>query len=215
MDTDGPDTTDSESDLLLGILDILDPEYLLRCGDQECEEPPVLLVGGGDPVPAPVPASLGASPVKLEAPHELIHFDHMYTKPVEVVCVEEEVQQQQEESEAEVKIEEPAFPVAEELEVVEVESVYVKEESEEVDIPEPSPCTPSVDVDDFFSSAPSPALYGGNTGFEKAASLADAYSDSGYERSPSPFSNMSSPLCHEGSWDDVFANELFPQLISV
>ncbi len=43
-------------------------------------------------------------------------------------------------------------------------------------------------------------------GFEST----DVYSDSGCERSPSPFSNISSPLCSEGSWDDMFATELFP-----
>jgi len=210
MDPDDPDSADSESDLLLGLLDILDPDYLLRCADQGSEEPAVLLVGGGDPVPPPSPAALGAPPVKLEALNELIHFDHIYTKPVELVCAGQGRSDEEEEDEASdaaaMKIEDAAFPVEE----VEVESVYVKEEAEEVDIP---------DVDDFFSSssAPSPsppaALCGG---LEKAAaSLADAYSDSGYERSPSPFSDMSSPLGHHGSWDDVFANELFPQLISV
>lgn len=137
---------------------------------------------------------MGSAPAKLEALNELIHFDHIYTKPVEVVC---------EESEVEVKIEEA---VEEEVVEVEAQSVCVKEEVEEVDIPESCP-----NVDEYFSTA-SPTLCGG---FDDTPCLADAYSDSGYERSPSPFSNMSSPLCPEGSWDDVFANELFPQLISV
>lgn len=207
MDPDDPDSTDAESDLLLGLLDILDPDYLLHCADQGSEEPAVLLVGGGDPVPPPSPAALGAPPVKLEALNELIHFDHIYTKPVELVCTGQEGcdEEEEEASEAAMKIEDAVFPVEE----VEVESVYVKEEVEEVDIPA---------VDDFFSSssAPSPSPPALCGGLEKAASsLADTYSDSGYERSPSPFSDMSSPLGHHGSWDDVFANELFPQLISV
>ncbi|KAF6716155.1 X-box-binding protein 1 [Oryzias melastigma] len=52
---------------------------------KSCEEPPqeVLLVGGGDPVPAAAPAAVGAPSVKLETLNELIHFDHIYTKPVE------------------------------------------------------------------------------------------------------------------------------------
>ncbi|CAL8248995.1 unnamed protein product [Merluccius merluccius] len=89
---------------------------------------------------------------------------------------------------------------------VEPETVYVKDEPEEVAIPR------GQQTDDFLSAA-SPAALGG---LDTEADLADAYSDSGYERSPSPLSNMSSsPLCSESSWDDVFANELFPQLFSV
>ncbi|XP_078141217.1 LOW QUALITY PROTEIN: X-box-binding protein 1 [Centroberyx gerrardi] len=220
MDTDGPDTTDNESDLLLGILDILDPELFLKSCEEECQEPQVLLVGGGDALPAAPPAALGAPPVKLEALNELIHFDHIYTKPVEEEEEEEEAEEEEEEEEeqvvvsdgqcsnmesgAEVKIEEATCPAAE-VEV-EAETVCVKDEPEEVVIP-----GHDSRVDDFLSAASSPAL----SGLDKEAYLADAYSDSGYERSPSPFSDMSSPLCSESSWDDVFANELFPQLISV
>uniref|UniRef100_UPI0037E82641 LOW QUALITY PROTEIN: X-box-binding protein 1 n=1 Tax=Semicossyphus pulcher TaxID=241346 RepID=UPI0037E82641 len=203
MDTDSPDTTDSESDLLLGLLDILDPELFLKSCEQECQEPQVLLVGGGDPVPATTPAPLGTPPVKLEALNELIHFDHIYTKPVEEVsdgpCSDSE-------SDTEEKIDEEAFPVAEV--VVEEETVCIKDEPEEVVIPS---CNAHSEVDDFFSAASSPAL----SGLDKEACLADTYSDSGYEGSPSPFSDMSSPLCCESSWEDMFANELFPQLISV
>ncbi|GLD54377.1 X-box-binding protein 1 [Lates japonicus] len=200
-DADGPDTTDNESDLLLGILDILDPELFLKSCEQECEEPQVLLVGGGNPVPATTPAPLGAPSVKLEALNELIHFDHIYTKPVEEVSGG---QCNDSESDAEEKIDEASFPISEV--VVEDETVCIKDEPEEVVIPS---CTSQ--VDDFFSAASSPAL----SGLDKEACLADTYSDSGYEGSPSPFSDMSSPLCSESSWEDMFANELFPQLISV
>ncbi|XP_023272927.1 LOW QUALITY PROTEIN: X-box-binding protein 1 [Seriola lalandi dorsalis] len=203
MDTDGPDTTDNESDLLLGILDILDPELFLKSCEQECQEPQVLLVGGGDPVPSTTPAPLGAPSVKLEALNELIHFDHIYTKPVEEVS---DGQCNDSESDTEEKIDEAAFPVTEV--VVEEETVCIKDEPEEVVIPS---CDSHSQVDDFFSAASSPAL----SGLDKEACLADTYSDSGYEGSPSPFSDMSSPLCSETSWDDMFANELFPQLISV
>ncbi|KAE8292025.1 hypothetical protein D5F01_LYC09388 [Larimichthys crocea] len=168
-EADGSDSTDSESDLLLGILDILDPELFLKSCEQECQEPQVQLVGGGNPVPATTPATLGSSSVKLEALNELIHFDHIYTKPVEEVS---SGQCSDSESDTEEKIDEAIFPITE---------VVVEEE----------------------------------TGLDKEACLADTYSDSGYEGSPSPFSDMSSSLCSESSWEDMFASELFPQLISV
>lgn len=175
----------------MGILDILDPELFLK----SCEEPPqeVLLVGGGDPVPAAAPAAVGAPSVKLETLNELIHFDHIYTKPVEGL-----------ESSKDQKTDEASFPAEEEV-VVEEETVCVKDEPEEVVIPA---C--QAQTADLFSCSPQPAL----ASLEKEACLADTYSDSGYEGSPSPFSDMSSPLCSDG-WEDMFANELFPQLISV
>ncbi|KAK6306020.1 hypothetical protein J4Q44_G00229450 [Coregonus suidteri] len=208
IDADSPDSTDSESDLLLGILDILDPELFLReCSEQEIKEQEVLLVGGGGGVPSPSPAALGATPVKLEALNELIHFDHIYTKPVEGV-VSPPGQQEVHYEESVTKMEEEAFSLAEEVGEVEV---CVKDEPEEVVIiPE------SHGVLDDFLSAVSPTSDLALGGLEKTGTyLTDACSDSGYEQSPSPFSDMSSPLCSEGSWDDVFANELFPQLISV
>ncbi|XP_034548117.1 LOW QUALITY PROTEIN: X-box-binding protein 1 [Notolabrus celidotus] len=211
MDTDSTDSTDNESDLLLGILDILDPELFLKSCEQECQEPQVLLVGGGNPVPPTTPASLGTPPVKLEALNELIHFDHIYTKPVEEVsgglCSDSE-------SETDEKIEEEDLTMSEEVVVVveeeetETETVCVKDEPEEVVIPSYDSHS---EVVDFLSAESSPAL----SGLDKEACLADTYSDSGYEGSPSPFSDMSSPLCSESSWEDMFANELFPQLISV
>uniref|UniRef100_A0A8C5A0R9 X-box-binding protein 1 n=1 Tax=Gadus morhua TaxID=8049 RepID=A0A8C5A0R9_GADMO len=212
MVPDGPDASDNESDLLLGILDILDPELFLKSCEQECAEPQVLLVGRGHPLPAAPPAALGAAPVKLEALNELIHFDHIYTKPVDV----EECDGQHSghtESDTEVKMEAPVYRASsyeddaatdadDEVEL-ETETVYVKDEPQEEAIPRGRP------TDDFLSAA---AL----GGLDKEAYLADAYSDSGYERSPSPISDMSSsPLCSESSWEDVFANELFPQLFSV
>ncbi|KAL0979034.1 hypothetical protein UPYG_G00179600 [Umbra pygmaea] len=168
---------------------------------------------GGGGVLAPLPAPLGPTPVKLEALNELIHFDHIYTKPVdEVACVPGQQEVIYEESASEVKADEATvFSVAEE-EVGEMESdVCIKDEPEEaVIIPE------SHGVLDDFLSAASPTSDLSLGSLEKTgAYLTDAYSDSGYERSPSPFSDMSSPLCSEGSWEDVFANELFPQLISV
>ncbi|MGH0176397.1 UNVERIFIED_CONTAM: hypothetical protein FKN15_073645 [Acipenser sinensis] len=177
------------SDLLFNLLDILDPEMFLKYHDSEPKELPE--VGGAqDSVFASPSPPLGTPPVKLEAVNELIHFDHIYTKPLaeEVVCAE-----QGEESVTVVKMEE-------------VLSVCVKEEPTDVAL------IPGMRVDDFLSSAPPPAP---QSNHDKSGYMLDAYSDSGYERSPSPFSNMSSPLCSDGSWEDAFANELFPQLISV
>ncbi|MGH0148647.1 UNVERIFIED_CONTAM: hypothetical protein FKN15_055867 [Acipenser sinensis] len=179
----------SLSDLLFNLLDILDPEMFLKYHDSEPKELPE--VGGArDSVFASPSPPLGTPPVKLEAVNELIHFDHIYTKPLaeEVVCAE-----QGEESVTVVKMEE-------------VLSVCVKEEPTDVAL------IPGMRVDDFLSSAPPPAP---QSNHDKSGYMLDAYSDSGYERSPSPFSNMSSPLCSDGSWEDAFANELFPQLISV
>lgn len=193
--------------MLLGILDILDPELFLKSCEEECQEPQVLLVGGGDPVPAASPAALGTPPVKLEALNELIHFDHIYTKPVEEVSDGQCDDSESDDDDDDEKIDEADFPITEV--VVEEETVCIKDEPEEVVIPS---CHGNSQVDDLFSaSSSSPAL----SGLDKGACLADTYSDSGYEGSPSPFSDMSSPLCSESSWEDMFANELFPQLISV
>lgn len=179
--------------MLLGILDILDPELFLKSCEQECQEPPVLLDGGSDQIPPTAPTTVGAPSIKLEALNELIHFDHIYTKPVDEQCHDSESEDQEE-----------MVPVCE---VALEEEVCVKDEPEEVVIPS---CH-SHRVDDLFSTAASPSALSHP---DKEASLADTYSDSGYEGSPSPFSDMSSTL-GESSWDDMFANELFPQLISV
>ncbi|KAM4578806.1 LOW QUALITY PROTEIN: X-box-binding protein 1 [Fundulus diaphanus] len=165
--------------------------------------PPVLLVGGGHPVPAASPAPLGAPSVKLETLNELIHFDHIYTKPVEEGSSE---QCGDLESGTNEESDGASFTVTEV--VVGEETICVKDEPEEVVIPT---CNDRSQVDGLFPGASSPAL----GTLEKEACLADTYSDSGYEGSPSPFSDMSSPLCSQSSWDDMFASELFPQLISV
>lgn len=191
----------------MGILDILDPELFLK----SCEEPSQeeLLVGGGDPVPAAAPAAVGAPSVKLETLNELIHFDHIYTKPVEGLSGE---QCGDLESSIDEKTDEASFLAEEQQQEVvvvvleeEETTVCVKDEPEEVVIPA---CHGQ--AGDLFSGSPCKVL----GALEKEACLGDTYSDSGYEGSPSPFSDMSSPLCSE-SWEDMFANELFPQLISV
>ena len=85
-----------QSDILLGILDILDPDLFLKAGLAEPQEDQLVLSGGDEVSVCPTASpALGAAPVKLEAANELIHFDHIYTKPVEeVVCVEQESEQE-------------------------------------------------------------------------------------------------------------------------
>ncbi|XP_061674068.1 LOW QUALITY PROTEIN: X-box-binding protein 1 [Syngnathoides biaculeatus] len=204
MDTDGPDAADNESDLLLGILDILDPELFLKSCEQECKEPPVLLVDRGDPIPAAAPGPLGTPSIKLEALNGLIHLDHIYTKPAEVAMEDSEESSSSDDDDSVMA----SFPVAE---VVDEEDLSVKDEPEEVVIPTKMDDFLCIAVASSSSSSTSPAI----SGLDKDACLPDNYSDSGYEGSPSPFSDMSSSLCSENPWDDMFASELFPQLISV
>ncbi|TSU24215.1 X-box-binding protein 1 [Bagarius yarrelli] len=195
------------SDLLLGILDIIEPELFLKEDNEPNPAEQILLVGSASgALPAPSPGAVGATPVKLEAINELIQFDHIYTKPVVVEAKEEEKEGAYKAEDQDAVV----FSSSSEDEVeVEVETVSIKDEPEEMVIPVTD--SDSIGVDDFLSEA-SPSF----GGYDKTAYLmSDTYSDSGYERSPSPFSDMSSPLCSDSTWDDIFANELFPQLISV
>lgn len=191
-----------QSDLLLGILDIIEPELFLKEAQEPDPAQQLLLVRSAPgSLSAPSPGAVGATPVKLEALNELIQFDHIYTKPVE-----------EDEGTCDVNVADKqdtmVFTSEDEVEV-EVETVSIKDEPEEVVIPVTE--SDSIGVYDFLSEAAS--SFGG---YDKVAHLvSDTYSDSGYERSPSPFSDLSSPLCSDGSWEDMFTNELFPQLISV
>uniref|UniRef100_G3PMK3 X-box-binding protein 1 n=1 Tax=Gasterosteus aculeatus aculeatus TaxID=481459 RepID=G3PMK3_GASAC len=159
--------------------------------------------------------SCSSSPANRSALNELIHFDHIYTKPVEEVGGggghRDGSESDTEEEEEEKSSVEADFLVTGDADdgggvVVEEETVSVKDEPEEEVI---ASCDAHSPLDDFFSGV-SPAALGG---LDKEPCLADTYSDSGYEGSASPFSDMSSPLCSESTWDDMFANELFPQLI--
>lgn len=161
------------------------------------------MLGGDEPVPTTPSPTVGPTSVKLETLNELIHFDHIYTKPVEEVSSGQHTDLESGTNEKNDKV---AFPVTEVM--VEEETICVKDEPQEVVIPA---CNSQSQAVELFSGPSSPAL----NSLEKEACLADTYSDSGYEGSPSPFSDMSSPLCAESAWDDMFANELFPQLISV
>ncbi|XP_058137563.1 LOW QUALITY PROTEIN: X-box-binding protein 1 [Dasypus novemcinctus] len=197
MDSDGVDSSDSESDILWGILDNLDPVMFFRCPSPEStsmEELPEVYPEGPSSLPASPSLSLGPTSAKLEAINELIRFDHVYTKPL-VLEIPSETENQ---ANVVVKIEEAPFSPSEndhpEF------TISVKEEVIEDDF------IPELGISNLLSSSHCP---------KPSSCLLDASCDCGYEGSPSPFSDMSSPLGVDHSWEDTFANELFPQLISV
>ncbi|XP_012927435.1 LOW QUALITY PROTEIN: X-box-binding protein 1 [Heterocephalus glaber] len=197
MDSDGIDSSDSESDILLGILDNLDPVMFFRCPSPEStslEELPEVFPGEPSSLPASLSLSMGTSSAKLEAINELIRFDHVYTKPL-ILEIPSEIESQ---PNVVVKIEEAPLNPSENDHPEFI--VSVKEEPAEDDF------IPELGISNLLSSSHS---------LKPSSCLLDAYSDCGYEGSPSPFSDMSSPLSINHSWEDTFANELFPQLISV
>uniref|UniRef100_A0A8C8ZND7 X-box-binding protein 1 n=1 Tax=Prolemur simus TaxID=1328070 RepID=A0A8C8ZND7_PROSS len=197
VDSDGVDSSDSESDILLGILDNLDPVMFFRCPSPEStslEELPEVYPEEPSSLPASLSLSMGTSSAKLEAINELIRFDHIYTKPL-VLEIPSETESQ---ANVVVKIEE-APPSPSENDHPEF-IVSVKEEPAEDDF------IPELGISNLLSSSHC---------LKPSSCLLDAYSDCGYEGSSSPFSDMSSPLGVNHSWEDTFANELFPQLISV
>ncbi|XP_077895793.1 LOW QUALITY PROTEIN: X-box-binding protein 1 [Ictidomys tridecemlineatus] len=197
VDSDSVDSSDSESDILLGILDNLDPIMFFKCPSPEStslEELPEVYPEGPSSLPASLSLSVGTSSAKLEAINELIRFDHVYTKPL-VLEMPSETESQ---TNVVVKIEEAPLSPSENDHPEFI--VSVKEEPVEDDF------IPELGISNLLSSS----HY-----LKPSSCLLDAYSDCGYEGSPSPFSDMSSPLGVNPSWEDTFANELFPQLISV
>ena len=197
MDSDGIDSSDSESDILLGILFNLDPVMFLRCPSPESaslEQLPEVDPEGPSSLPASPSPSLGTSSAKLEAINELIRFDHVYTKPL----VLEMPSETESEANVVVKIEEAPFSPSEKDHPE--FTVSVKEELVEDDF------IPELGISDLLSTS---------NCLKPSSCLLDAYSDCSYEGSPSPLSDMSSLLDADQSWEDPFASELFPQLISV
>lgn len=197
MDSDGSDSSDSEPDLLLGFLDSLDPDMFLKCADPESvclEKLEEEICGETNSIPPSSSPSLGSPSAKLEAINELIRFDHVYTKPL-ILEIPVKMGNQ---TNMLVKIEEASLSPSEDKAIPEV-PVSVKEEPVDSFMPE-------LGFSHLLSSHRSPAA---------SRYLLDACSDSGYEGSPSPFSDMSSPVATDHAWEDSFANELFPQLISV
>ncbi|XP_059683738.1 LOW QUALITY PROTEIN: X-box-binding protein 1 [Gavia stellata] len=197
MDSDGSDSSDSESDLLLGFLDSLDPEMFLKYADSEStclEKLEEEICGETNSIPTSPSPSLGSPSAKLEAINELIRFDHVYTKPL---MLEMPVKMGNQTNML-VKIEEVSLSPSEDKAIPEV-PVSVKEEP----------------VDSFMPELGISHLLSSHRSLAASSYLLDACSDSGYEGSLSPFSDMSSPLDTDHAWEDSFANELFPQLISV
>ncbi|XP_066055784.1 LOW QUALITY PROTEIN: X-box-binding protein 1 [Chamaea fasciata] len=197
VDSDASDSSDSESDLLLGFLDGLDPEMLLKYADSEStclEKLEGEFSGETNSIPTTLSPSLGSPSAKLEAINELIRFDHVYTKPL-VVEIPVEVGNQ---TNVLVKIEEENLSSSDDKTIPEV-PVSVKKEPVDSFMPE-------LGISHLLSSCHS---------LEVSSYLLDGCSDSGYEGSLSPFSDTSSPLGADHAWEDSFAKELFPQLISV
>lgn len=197
MDSDGSDSSDSESDLLLGFLDSLDPEMFFKYADSEStclEKLEEEICGETNSIPASPSPSLGSPSAKLEAINELIRFDHVYTKPL-ILEIPVKMGNQ---ANMLVKIEEVSLSPSEDKAVPKV-PVSVKEEP----------------VDSFMPELGISHLLSSHHSLPASSYLLDACSDSGYEGSLSPFSDMSSPLDTDHAWEDSFANELFPQLISV
>ncbi|XP_009090627.2 LOW QUALITY PROTEIN: X-box-binding protein 1 [Serinus canaria] len=197
MDSDGSDSSDSESDLLLGFLDSLDPELFLKYADSEStclEKLDEEISGETNSIPPALSPSLGSPSAKLEAINELIRFDHVYTKPL-VVEIPVEVSNQ---TNTPVKIEKENLSSSDDKAISEV-PVSVKKEP----------------VDSFMPELGFSHLLSSCHSLEASSYLLDGCSDSGYEGSLSPFSDTSSPLGTDHAWEDSFAKELFPQLISV
>nr|XP_007973464.2 LOW QUALITY PROTEIN: X-box-binding protein 1 [Chlorocebus sabaeus] len=197
MDSGGIDSSDSESDILLGILDNLDPVMFFKCPSPESaslEELPEVYPEAPSSLPASLSLSVGTSSAKLEAINELIRFDHIYTKPL-VLEIPSETESQ---ANVVVKIEEAPLSPSENDRPEFI--VSVKEEPVEDDL------IPELGISNLLSSGHCP---------KPSSCLLDAYSDCGYGGSLSPLSDMSSLLGVNHSWEDTFANELFPQLISV
>lgn len=193
MDTDSNNSSDSESDLFLGFLDYFDPEALLRFSEEESRS----FANLGDcaysedngSLPASHPAPLGAPSTKLEAINELIHFDHFYHKPLAEASLIQS-------SETAIKIEQASFSATDEA----PRQVELKQEPLE---------------DEFITELGLTNILSSRQNQEKPTCPIDSYSDSDYEGSPSPLSDMSSPLTLDNSWEDTFTSELFPQLIAV
>nr|XP_003938527.2 LOW QUALITY PROTEIN: X-box-binding protein 1 [Saimiri boliviensis boliviensis] len=196
MDSGGIDSSDSESDILLGILDNLDPVLFFKWPSPEpasLEELPEVYPEGPSSLPASLSLSVGTSSAKLEAINELIRFDHIYTKPL-VLEIPSETESQ---ANVVVKIEEAPLSPSEKDHPEFI--VSVKEEPIEDDL------VPELGISNLLSSSHCP---------KPSSCLLDAYSDCGCGDSLSAFSDTSSLLVNH-SWEDAFANELFPQLISV
>uniref|UniRef100_K7G9K8 Uncharacterized protein n=1 Tax=Pelodiscus sinensis TaxID=13735 RepID=K7G9K8_PELSI len=185
-------TLSANSDLLLGILDSLDPDMFLRYSNSESaclEELEEEICGKeSDSLPASPTPSLGSSSAKLEAINELIRFDHVYTKPL----IFEIPAKMGSHTDMLAKIEEASLSPSEDKDLSQA-SVSVKKEPIDNFLPE-------LGISDLLSSEHS---------LETSCCRLDAGSDSGYEGSPSPFSEMPSPLGTAHLWDKTGYRTIF------
>ncbi|KAE8635394.1 hypothetical protein XENTR_v10002607 [Xenopus tropicalis] len=191
MDPDSPDTSDSESDLLLGLLESLDSDLLLAYEEAFTGSPDEEINGEeSDSISSSPSSPVGTPSAKLEAINELIRFDHVYTKPLST----EENSELGVETSIVVKMEEASFsPTCNE------DLTCVKQEPQEDDL------VPVLGMQSFLPCS--------ENNLEKSSNILDTGSDSGYEGCSSPFSDLSSPLNSDRVWEDSFSTELFPQLL--
>lgn len=195
MDTDSIDSSDSESDLFLGILDYFDPETLLRFteeGSRPFELGECAYNENIGSLPASTSMPLGAPSTKLEAINEMIHFDHFYHKPLAEASLIQS-------GETAIKIEQASFGSTNEVIAEAPLQMELKDEPLE---------------DEFITELQLGNHLVSRQCQEKPMCPLD-YRDSDYEGSSSPLSDMSSPLTLGNSWEDTFTSELFPQLIAV
>uniref|UniRef100_UPI00398F8302 LOW QUALITY PROTEIN: X-box-binding protein 1 n=1 Tax=Pristiophorus japonicus TaxID=55135 RepID=UPI00398F8302 len=196
MDTDSIDSSDSESDLFLGILDYFDPEILLRFSEESrsfADLGQCAYSENTGSLPASPSDLLGAPSTKLEAINELIHFDHFYHKPLAEASLEQS-------NETAIKIEQASFSGTDKGIAEDPLQMELKQEPIE---------------DEFITELGLTNILSSQQSQEKPICPLDSSNDSDYERSPSPLSDMSSPLTLGNSWEDTFPSELFPQLIAV
>ncbi|XP_075691656.1 LOW QUALITY PROTEIN: X-box-binding protein 1 [Rhinoderma darwinii] len=190
MDSDSPDSSDCESDILLGLLESLESDLLVPYEENLSWNQQEEVNGDESDSISSAPSSpLGTPSIKLEAINELIKFDHVYTKPL---CSEQDSELGIETSVV-IKTEEASLNPC-------IVPSSVKQESQG-EVPA------AIDTHSFLISAEDIV--------EKPANLVETGSDSGYEGCTSPFSDMSSPLSSDQTWEDSFTTELFPQLLNV
>ncbi|XP_078277894.1 LOW QUALITY PROTEIN: X-box-binding protein 1 [Rhinoraja longicauda] len=194
VDTDSVDSSDSESDLFLGILDYFDPETLLRFteGSKPFELGECAYGDNVGSLPPSTSVSLGAPSTKLEAINEMIHSDHFYHKPLAEASLDQS-------SETGIKIEQVSLCGT--SEVIAEASLPMELKQEPLE-------------DELIAELRLANTLSSRQCQEKPLYPLD-YHDSDYEGSSSPLSDMSSPLTLGNSWEDAFTSELFPQLIAV
>ncbi|OCT98476.1 uncharacterized protein xbp1.S isoform X1 [Xenopus laevis] len=183
-------SSSSQSDLLLGLLESLDSDLLLAYEGALAGSPDEEIKGDeSDSISSSPSSPVGTPSAKLEAINELIRFDHVYTKPLST----EEDSAQSVETSIVVKMEEASFsPTCDDG------LTCVKQEPQEDGL------VPILGMQSFLPCS--------ENNLEKS-NILDTGSDSGYEGSSSPFSDLSSPLNSDRVWEDSFSTELFPQLL--